>query len=57
LNVASFAHHDAAGANRFRFTGRVDGRTLAPGHYRLQAIPHNRGGTGRPAYRNFEVTA
>lgn len=55
VSVGSFAHADAAGANRFRFTGRVGGRTLAPGRYRLQAIPTNSAGRGLPAYRNFEV--
>jgi uncharacterized protein YkwD len=28
----------AAGANKLRFTGRVGGRTLRPGRYRLQAV-------------------
>jgi hypothetical protein len=56
VGVGSFAHADVAGANRFRFIGRVRGRALAPGRYRLQAIPHNSGGSGPPAYRKFEVT-
>ena len=35
--VGSFSHADAAGQNRFHFTGRVHRRKLAPGRYRLTA--------------------
>jgi hypothetical protein len=35
----SFAVSGNPGGNRFRFTGRVHGRTLARGHYRLIATP------------------
>ncbi len=33
----SFKHTDGAGANSLRFTGRVGGRRLRPGRYRLVA--------------------
>ncbi len=33
--VGRFTHADAAGPNRLRFTGRVKGRKLARGRYRL----------------------
>jgi hypothetical protein len=36
--VGSFIHHDHAGANHFRFTGRIRGRKLAPGSYGLSAV-------------------
>lgn len=35
--LGSFTHRDVAGANSFHFTGRLRGRKLAPGSYRLQA--------------------
>jgi hypothetical protein len=35
----SFTRAGLAGANKFRFTGRVDGKQLAPGSYRLVATP------------------
>jgi len=55
LRAGHFNHDDTAGPNRFRFTGRVGGRSLAAGRYRLEAIAHNSAGSGPPAYRNFEV--
>lgn len=35
--VGSFTHRDRAGANRFQFTGRLGGRKLHVGSYRLEA--------------------
>jgi hypothetical protein len=35
--VGRFGHSDVAGANRVRFSGRVHGRKLTPGAYRLLA--------------------
>jgi predicted esterase len=35
--VGSFAHTDIIGANRVRFTGRLHGKRLAPGLYRVYA--------------------
>ena len=35
----SFTHHDVAGTNHFHFTGRIGGRALNPGRYRLNATP------------------
>ncbi len=49
--VGAFTHKDKAGANSFRFTGRVASRALAAGAYRLSAVP----GTG--AVRGAAVTA
>ena len=36
-SLGSFSHHDTAGAQRLWFTGRVRGRRLPRGRYRLQA--------------------
>jgi hypothetical protein len=55
--VGSFKHVDRVGAIHFRFTGRVKGRALGPGRYRLQAIPRNQAGRGRAAYRSFRIKA
>jgi hypothetical protein len=35
----TFLHHDVAGTNHFHFTGRVGGRALSTGRYRLNATP------------------
>ncbi len=35
LTLGSFTRHGTAGANGFRFTGRLAGRSLSPGEYRF----------------------
>jgi hypothetical protein len=50
-----FTRDDGTGASRFRFTGRVQGHTLAPGRYLLQVVPHNAGGAGPARSRTFRV--
>jgi hypothetical protein len=35
VTVGTFTHADAGGRVRLHFTGRVNGRPLAPGRYRL----------------------
>jgi hypothetical protein len=47
----SFAHDGAAGANSLRFSGRVSGRRLAPGRYRLVATPRGGGRAARASFR------
>ena len=37
--AGSFSHSGRAGTNRLRFSGRLAGRKLAPGRYRLVATP------------------
>jgi N-acetylneuraminic acid mutarotase len=54
-HLGSFTHQDRAGTNRFTFTGRVRGRKLVVGRYRLRAIPRNAAGSGAAAYRRFAV--
>jgi len=53
--AGSFKHVDAAGAVRFRFTGRVSGHALKVGRYRLKAVPRNAAGRGRAAYVKFRI--
>jgi hypothetical protein len=39
--LGQFRHSDTAGANRFRFTGRVSGHALRPASYQLLSTPKN----------------
>jgi hypothetical protein len=55
ISVGNFIHSDGAGGNRFRFTGRVHGRKLAPGDYLLEVTPHNRGGAGPKRTKTFRI--
>ena len=51
----AFSHAGKQGQNSFRFTGRLRGRKLRPGRYRLVAIPadasRNRGAAQRKRFR------
>jgi hypothetical protein len=51
----SFARIGSAGVNRFRFTGRLDGRELAVGSYRLIATPAALGEVGRATTAVFRI--
>lgn len=52
----TFSHADGAGAVRLRFTGRVGGRPLAPGRYRLSAVARNAAGlSSRAVTADFTV--
>jgi hypothetical protein len=51
----SFARTGAAGANRFRFTGRLRGHKLNPGSYLLIATPSAGGHTGKSASASFQI--
>jgi hypothetical protein len=54
--IGSFSHTDAAGANRFRFTGRVHGRALSPGSYELVSVPMNAAGMkGATHVNSFKI--
>ena len=44
-----------AGTNKFRFTGRLNGKRLPPGKYRLIATPTASGKTGRAASAKFDA--
>lgn len=51
----SFTHGDRAGANRLNFSGRVGGRALGAGIYRLLVSPRAGGRIGRSASAAFHV--
>lgn len=44
VRVGGLSHADIAGRNRFRFTGRVAGRPLPVGSFRLSAVARNAAG-------------
>src|SRR5207248_702549 len=55
--MGSFTHVDAAGANRPHFSGRLRGRKLKPGSYRLQAVARNAAGqSSATMVASFRVT-
>jgi hypothetical protein len=51
----SFTRTGGAGPNRFRFMGRVGGRKLKPGDYRLLATPTANGVRGRATSARFRI--
>ena len=51
----SFTLPARAGANSFRFTGRLGARKLTPGSYRLIATPLISAKPGRPASASFRI--
>jgi glucose/arabinose dehydrogenase len=54
--TGSFRITGTRGSNRLRFTGRIAGRTLAPGHYRLILRARDRaGGLAKPARARFSI--
>ena len=55
VTVGAFTRSDSAGTNRFRFTGRVAGRALPPGRYRLRVAPADALGAGQVTYLPFRI--
>ena len=51
----SFSRTGFAGKNSFHFTGRLRGRKLKPGRYRLVATPSVAGKNGNPTSKNFRI--
>jgi hypothetical protein len=51
----SFKRAGTAGANSFLFTGRMAGRNLKPGKYKLVATPTAGGKKGRAARSRFRI--
>jgi hypothetical protein len=50
-----FALAGVLGPNQFRFTGRMRGKALKRGSYRLVATPYVIGLKGKPAYAPFKI--
>ncbi len=53
--IGSFAHTDTVGANKFHFSGRLGGKQLPKGSYKLQAVPHNAAGNGAATSVTFKI--
>ncbi len=51
----SFTLDSTVGTNTFRFTGRIGGKRLKPGSYKLVATPKANGLTGRPVSVAFRI--
>jgi uncharacterized delta-60 repeat protein len=54
-SVGGFKHADVAGRDSFHFTGRVRGRKLRPGSYRLRAVPSVAGVRGAAVTTAFRI--
>ncbi|HUO70907.1 MAG TPA: PKD domain-containing protein [Solirubrobacteraceae bacterium] len=55
LSVGAFSHTDTPGSVSFHFTGRLLGRKLPPGVYRLRAIPSDPVGKGTAVFAGFTL--
>jgi hypothetical protein len=53
--LGSFTHTDTAGANSLHFSGRLNGKRLPKGSYRLQAVPHDAAGNGAAVSVKFTI--
>jgi hypothetical protein len=53
--VGKFTHHDRAGVNRLRFTGRLHGHALTPGRYLLQVSSTLHGQQSRRTTAGFTI--
>jgi hypothetical protein len=54
--VGTFSHADLAGPNSLHFSGRLNGRKLAKGRYRLSSVARNGAGAGSVAIAEFKIT-
>jgi hypothetical protein len=54
-SLGSFTNTDAVGTNALRFTGRVAGRTLAPGAYTLSAVAASSEGSSGVKTASFSI--
>jgi hypothetical protein len=53
--LGGFAHRDLRGRNSLRLSGSIRGRTLAPGQYRLAAMPTFDGRVGARSTASFRI--
>src|ERR1700733_1742503 len=54
--LGGFTHSDESGTNALRFTGRIAGRALASGNYRLSASAQSAGGSSAVRSATFQIT-
>jgi hypothetical protein len=55
VQVGRFTHLDKAGRNSFHFTGRIGGKSLAPGLYVLEETPRLNGLSGATRTTRFTI--
>jgi hypothetical protein len=53
--VGSFIHADKAAVNSFHLSGRIKGKRLGPGTYRLQAVAHDAAGNSVAVDKSFTI--
>jgi hypothetical protein len=53
--VGSFSHVDSVGADSLHFSGRLKGKKLAAGSYRLQAVARDAAGNGAAVDKSFKI--
>ncbi len=53
--IGSFVHTDTVGANKFHFSGRLGGKQLRKGVYKLQAVPNDAAGNGAATSVTFKI--
>lgn len=57
VQIGSFVHRDRAGWNRIALSGWIGARKLAPGTYRLVAVPKFAGRAGTAGTVSFQILA
>lgn len=55
VGLGSYLRQDAAGPVSYRYKGRLKGKTLKPGRYKLTAVAANVSGPSNPASANFKI--
>jgi uncharacterized repeat protein (TIGR01451 family) len=53
--IGSFKHTDVAGKNKFRWNGKLKGKKVKPGSYRLQAVARNASGKSAAKQVGFKI--
>jgi hypothetical protein len=57
VTVGTFTRTGIVGLNTFNFTGRINGRKLSSGRYRLQATAQNDAGKSAPVRASFRIAS
>src|SRR3954454_1473948 len=53
--IGSFKHTDVAGKNKFHWNGKLKGKKVKPGSYRLQAVARNASGKSAAKQVGFKI--
>jgi uncharacterized repeat protein (TIGR01451 family) len=55
VSIGSFKHTDVAGKNKFHWNGKLKGKKVKPGSYRLQAVARNASGKSAAKQVAFKI--